>query len=102
MIRIEAVWLTDGHWLKFSQALDLPEAADPGLAKLKDRKKAREQVEELVRRAIGALRFDEAVARLKAAGVGCTEVLPLERVLEAPQAQSPGKLRDIAFRGFQF
>nr|WP_145549896.1 CoA transferase [Variovorax boronicumulans] len=94
--------LTDGHWLKFCQALDLPEAADTSLAKLKDRKKARERVEELVRRAIGALPFDAAVARLKAASVGCTEVLPLERVLDAPQAQSPGKLRDVAFRGLQF
>lgn len=94
--------LTDGHWLKFCQALDLPEAADAGLARLKDRKKAREQVEELVSRAIGALPFDAVVASLKAAGVGCTEVLPLERVLEAPQAQSPGKLREVAFRGLQF
>lgn len=94
--------LTDGHWIKFCQALDLPEATASGLAKLKDRKKARDQVEELVRRAIGALPFDEAVARLKAAGVGCTEVLPLERVLEAPQAHAPGKLRDVAFRGLRF
>lgn len=94
--------LTDGHWLKFCQALDLPEAADAGLAKLKDRKKARERVEELVRRAIGTLPFDAAVARLKAAGVGCTEVLPLERVLDAPQARAPGKLRSVAFRGLQF
>lgn len=94
--------LTDGHWLKFCQALDLPEAADAGLAKLKDRKKARERVEELVRHAIGALPFDAAVARLKAAGVGCTEVLPLERVLDAPQARAPGKLRSVAFRGLQF
>ncbi|RCW64750.1 CaiB/BaiF CoA transferase family protein [Pseudorhodoferax soli] len=94
--------LTDGHWLKFCQALDLPEAADASLARLKDRKKARTQVEALVRRAIAALPFDDAVARLKAAGVGCTEVLPLERVLDAPQARSAGKLRDVAFRGLQF
>jgi crotonobetainyl-CoA:carnitine CoA-transferase CaiB-like acyl-CoA transferase len=94
--------LTDGHWLKFCQALDLPQAADPALARLKDRKKAREEVEALVRRAIGALPFDAAVARLKAAGVGCTEVLPLERVLDAPQAQAAGKLRAVAFRGLQF
>jgi crotonobetainyl-CoA:carnitine CoA-transferase CaiB-like acyl-CoA transferase len=41
-------------------------------------------------------------ARLKAAGVGFTEVLPLERVLEAPQARHPGKLRNVQFRDFQF
>lgn len=94
--------LTDGHWLKFCEAMGLPQAGDPQLAKLRERKKAREQVESIVKTAIGALRFDEAVARLKAGGVGCTEVLPLERVLEAPQAHVPGKLRQVSFRGLDF
>ncbi|KQP23332.1 CaiB/BaiF CoA-transferase family protein [Pseudorhodoferax sp. Leaf267] len=94
--------LTDGHWLKFCEAMDLPEARDPALAKLRERKKAREQVEGLVKQAIGALTFDVAMSRLKTAGVGCTEVLPIERVLEAPQAHTPGKLRQVAFRGLQF
>jgi crotonobetainyl-CoA:carnitine CoA-transferase CaiB-like acyl-CoA transferase len=34
--------------------------------------------------------------------MGFTEVLPLERVLEAPQAHQPGKLRALNFRGLDF
>jgi len=94
--------LTDGHWLKFCEAMGLPQASDAALATLRLRKKAREQVEEIVRRAIGQHRFDDVVARLKAAGVGCTEVLPLERVMDAPQAQQPGKARALRFRGLDF
>ena len=40
--------------------------------------------------------------KLKTAGVGATEVLPLERVLEAPQARQPGKLRAVKFRDLDF
>ncbi|CAM4141821.1 Succinyl-CoA--L-malate CoA-transferase beta subunit [Bordetella tumbae] len=94
--------LTDGHWLKFCQAMGLPQADDASLYHLRDRKKAREQVEDIVKEAIAAYPFDEAVARLKAGGVGCTEVLPLERVLEAPQAHQPGKLRQVRYRGLDF
>ena len=35
-------------------------------------------------------------------GVGFTEVLPLERVLDAPQARQPGKLRQVHYRGLAF
>jgi crotonobetainyl-CoA:carnitine CoA-transferase CaiB-like acyl-CoA transferase len=93
--------LTDAHWLKFCEALDLPQARDPALAQLRNRKKARDQVEGVVKAAIAALTFDAATARLQAAGVGSTEVLPLERVLEAPQAH-PGKLRPVKYRGLEF
>jgi crotonobetainyl-CoA:carnitine CoA-transferase CaiB-like acyl-CoA transferase len=96
---IYLLMLSDAHWHKFCQAMGLPEADDESLATLKLRKKARERVEEIVRRAIEAHRFDDAVARLKAAGVGFTEVLPLERVLEAPQAR---QLRRLKFRNYQF
>ncbi len=94
--------LTDSHWRKFCQALGLPEADDEGLATLRLRKKARERVEAVVKDAIARLPFEEAETRLKTAGVGCTEVLPLERVLEAPQARQPGKLRPVGFRGLSF
>ena len=94
--------LTDGHWQKFCEAMQLPQAGDPALATLRLRKKAREEVEDLVRRAIARHGLDDASARLKAAGVGCTEVLPLERVLEAPQAHQPGKLREVDYRGLKF
>jgi len=92
--------LNDTHWLKFSQAMALPQ--DDSLATLRQRKKARERVEALVKDAIAAQSFESVAARLKAAGVGFTEVLPLERVLEAPQARHPGKLRKVRFRDFQF
>ena len=92
--------LTDAHWLKFCQAMDLPN--DASLATLRQRKKAREQVEARVKQAVAAHPFDAVVARLKSAGVGFTEVLPLERVLETPQARQPGTLRNVRLRGYEF
>jgi crotonobetainyl-CoA:carnitine CoA-transferase CaiB-like acyl-CoA transferase len=94
--------LTDSHWLKLSRALDMPEADDPELATLRNRKKRREEVEAAVRAAIGRLSYEQAEACLSAAGVGFTEVLPLERVLEAPQARTTGKLREFSFFGLDF
>jgi crotonobetainyl-CoA:carnitine CoA-transferase CaiB-like acyl-CoA transferase len=94
--------LTDAHWQKLAAALTMTEAGDPELAKLRDRKKQRERVEAAVRAAVGALAYDEATGRLRDAGVGFTEILPLERVLDTPQAHQPGKLRDVTFRGLRF
>lgn len=99
---IYLLMLNDSHWLKFCQALGLPEADDPSLAELRQRKKARERVEALVKAAVASRGFDDVATRLKRAGMGCTEVLPLERVLEAPQARQPGKLRPVAFREHAF
>lgn len=92
--------LNDAHWLKFCQAMEIPH--DESLATLRLRKKAREMIEELVKASIAARSFDRAAACLKAAGVGFTEVLPLERVLDAPQARHPGKLRRVRFRDLEF
>ncbi|MFT3966485.1 MAG: CaiB/BaiF CoA-transferase family protein [Sphingobium sp.] len=94
--------LTDAHWAKLTRALDMPEDGDPAYAKLRDRKKARETVEAAVRTAVAHYDYEEAEARLRAAGLGFNEVLPLERVLDAPQARQPGKLRDLDFRGLSF
>ncbi len=94
--------LTDAHWQKLTGALSMPEADDPELAKLRERKKQRERVEAAVRTVVGKLSYDEAATRLREAAVGFTEVLPLERVLESPQAHQPGKLRNLAFRGLHF
>ncbi len=94
--------LNDGHWLKFCQALKMPQANDEALATLRQRKKARDEVEDIVKAAIGAQSFDAIAAALSAAGVGFTEVLPIERVLEAPQAHQPGKLREVKFRNLNF
>jgi crotonobetainyl-CoA:carnitine CoA-transferase CaiB-like acyl-CoA transferase len=92
--------LNDAHWLKFCQAMGL--ASDQSLATLRQRKKAREKVEGLVKATVAAHSYDQVAARLKAAGVGFTEVLPLERVLDAPQARHAGKLRNVHFRGYEF
>lgn len=97
---IYLLMLNDTHWLKFCQALSL--ANDESLATLRQRKKAREPVENLVKSAVAAQPFEALAARLQAAGVGFTEVLPLERVLDAPQAREPGKLRSVQFRGLEF
>ena len=94
--------LTDAHWAKLTKALDMPEAGDPDLAKLRDRKKRRESVEAAVGAAMGRFTFAEIETRLQGAGLGFTEVLPLERVLEKPQAHQPGKLRELSFRGLRF
>jgi crotonobetainyl-CoA:carnitine CoA-transferase CaiB-like acyl-CoA transferase len=94
--------LTDAHWAKLTQAFDMPEAGDPAYAKLRDRKAARETVEAAVRAAVGKYSLAEAERRLRAAGLGFNEVMPLERVLDAPQARQAGKLRELEFRGLRF
>jgi crotonobetainyl-CoA:carnitine CoA-transferase CaiB-like acyl-CoA transferase len=97
---IYLLMLNDTHWLKFCQAMELP--SDESLTTLRQRKKVREKVEGLVKAAVAAHSFEAAATRLKAGGVGFTEVVPLERVLDAPQARQPGKLRNVQFRDFQF
>ena len=94
--------LTDTHWAKLTKALAMPEHGDETLLKLRDRKALRERVETAVSTAMGALTFAEAEAKLREAGLGFNEVMPLERVLEKPQARQPGKLRDVEFRGLHF
>jgi len=94
--------LTDAHWAKLTKALDMPENGNPDYAKLRDRKKERDTVEAAVRAAVGKYEFEEVERRLRAAGLGFNEVMPLERVLEKPQARQPGKLREVDFRGLHF
>lgn len=94
--------LTDAHWAKLTRALDMPEDGNPQYAKLRDRKKARDEVEAAVRAAVGKFDFAEVEHRLRDAGIGFNEVMPLERVLEKPQAHQPGKLRELDFRGLHF
>lgn len=94
--------ITDAHWRKLSTSLNMAEANDPELMQLRHRKKQRERVEAAVRNTIATLSYDEAVARLRVGGVGFTEVLPVERVLDSDQARQPGKLRTFEFRGLKF
>jgi crotonobetainyl-CoA:carnitine CoA-transferase CaiB-like acyl-CoA transferase len=97
---IYLLMLNDSHWRKFCEAVEVP--TDESLATVRQRRKAREKVERLVKASVAARSFDRMAACLRAAGVGFTEVVPLERVLDAPQAQQPGKLRPVGFRGFEF
>lgn len=94
--------LTDAHWAKLTGALEMPEHAKPEFTRLRDRKSARDEVEAAVRTAVGKFDFDEVERRLRGAGLGFNEVMPLERVLEKPQARQPGKLRELDFRGLHF
>lgn len=94
--------MSDAHWRKLTSALDMPESDNEGMATLRQRKKLREEVEAAVRAGIGKFTYDEATTRLREAGVGFNEVLPLQRVLDAPQAHQPGKLRELDYRGLHF
>ena len=94
--------LTDAHWARLTKALDMPEDGNPEFVRLRDRKKAREEVEAAVRAAVGKFDFGEVERRLRDAGIGFNEVMPLDRVLEKPQARQPGKLRELDFRGLHF
>ncbi|MCP5404224.1 MAG: CoA transferase [Novosphingobium sp.] len=94
--------MSDAHWRKLTASLDMPESDNEEMATLRQRKKLRDDVEAAVRAGVGKFTYDEAAARLRDAGLGFNEVLPLERVLDAPQAHQPGKLREFDFRGLQF
>ena len=99
---IYLVMLSDAHWTKFCQAMSLPQAGDASLVTMRDRKKRRPEVESIVTDAMRAHTFDNAAARLKAAGIGFTEVKAAATVLDEPQAHQPGKLSDVRFQGFNF
>ncbi len=97
---IYLVMLTDRHWADFWRALGRD--VDPQLATLRQRKKARSGVEQLVRGAVHAYGYDELAAVLGAARFGFTEVLPMERVLGAPQARHGAKVARLTFQGLPF
>ncbi|WP_412065889.1 CoA transferase [Rhizobium sp. SYY.PMSO] len=94
------VMLTDDHWRRFCMAANI--TPDPEFVTLRHRRKRRAEVEAIVARAVGNLPYDEIAARLAAAGVGFTEVLSADRVLDAPQANEPMKYSEIPFAGFNF
>lgn len=99
---IYLVMLTDAHWAKFCQALALPQAGDPALATMRQRKKQRAQVDEIVRNAMCSAPFEDIAVRLQRAGVGFTEVKSTTEVLDEAQARQPGKVQPVAFGGLRF
>ena len=97
---IYLVMLSDEHWRRFCRAAGLE--ADPELATLRDRRRNREKVETVVAGAVAKFDYDAISAKLAAEGVGHTEVLSADRVLDAPQAREPKKYAEIAFADYQF
>lgn len=94
------VMLTDEHWRRFCAAAGLQPA--PELATLRQRRKDRSRVEAMVSSAVNDLSYDDLTERLDENGVGYTEVLPLDRVLEAPHAKVKGKVSEFRFGDYAF
>jgi crotonobetainyl-CoA:carnitine CoA-transferase CaiB-like acyl-CoA transferase len=97
---IYLVMLTDEHWRRFCLAAGV--TSDPELATLRQRRKNRPAVEQIVAEAVAASSYTDLTAVLSAAGVGFTEVLPGDKVLEAEQARNPPKYSMVPFASFSF
>jgi len=99
---IYIIMLTDAHWRKSCEALAIPAELSARYATMRDRKKGRSAVEEILRTAVKARTYDEVAARMEAAGVGHTEVRDFPTVLDEPQARQPGKLKAVSFGHLDF
>lgn len=97
---IYLVMLTDRHWADFWGAVGA--AVDPGLSTLRERKKQRDDVEALVRSIVNSMTYEDLAAKLGAARFGFTEVLPMDRVLDAPHARHGSKVSHLTFQDFGF
>ncbi len=97
---IYLVMLTDGHWNKFCAAVDIKPG--PDFATLRQRRRERDQVESMVSDTVSLITFDELALKLDAQGVGYTEVLPFDRVLDAPQAHFGNKTSEFGFKDYAF
>lgn len=97
---IYLVMLTDEHWRKFCLAAGIE--TDPELASLRQRRKHRPAVEDLVTRSVSKFSYSALTAALSVAGVGFTEVLSSDKVLEAEQARNPPKCSSVPFTDFTF
>ncbi|CAN7718044.1 CaiB/BaiF CoA transferase family protein [Neorhizobium tomejilense] len=97
---IYLVMLTDEHWRKFCLAARIE--LDPELATLRQRRKHRPVVEDIVAGAVKDKSYEALSATLAAAGVGFTEVLSGDKVLDVEQAQNPPKYTKVPFASFTF
>ncbi|MCX8997213.1 CoA transferase [Rhizobiaceae bacterium BDR2-2] len=97
---IYLVMLTDEHWRRFCQATAV--TPSPEFATLRQRRRQRPEVEEIVAKAVHTKTYDELAEHLSAAGMGFTEVLSADRVLDAPQARVPGKYSELGFADLNF
>jgi len=94
------VMLTDEHWRRFCLGVGLE--PDPELATLRQRRARRPEVEGAVTQRIMSHDYESLASMLGQAGVGFTEVLPLDRVLATPQAQAGDKIATFDFGGYAF
>jgi crotonobetainyl-CoA:carnitine CoA-transferase CaiB-like acyl-CoA transferase len=94
------VMLTDEHWRRFCRAVSM--TTDPELATLRQRRKHRPLVEELVAAAVRSFTYEQIAERLSAEGVGFTEVLSSDKVLTVPQAREPRKFSEFPFANYNF
>ena len=94
--------LSDSHWQRFCEVMKLPQANDPALRTRQQRRERSEELEALVTATVRSLSFDDNVARLNSAGLGFTEVRRYREVLNDPQAQHPGKVSFVTFRGHRY
>jgi crotonobetainyl-CoA:carnitine CoA-transferase CaiB-like acyl-CoA transferase len=94
------VMLNDDHWRKFCGAMKID--PDEDLATLRDRRRQRQRVEEIVSTAVAQFDYDQLASVLSQFGVGFTEVLSADRVLGTPQAQAPGKYSEFVFSEYDF
>ncbi len=92
------VMMTDGHWRKFCEAMELPEGNDAQLATSAQRKEHRKRVETIVSEAVRSMAYDQIAARLSAIDFGYTEVKPAAEVLNDLQAREPGKVVQVVNR----
>jgi crotonobetainyl-CoA:carnitine CoA-transferase CaiB-like acyl-CoA transferase len=99
---IYLVMLTDAHWQKFWGAIGKLDQIDSSLSSLRERKKQRPLVEGLMRSAVKDWKYDPLADRLGAAGLGFTEVLAPDAVLDAPQARDPRKFSKVHFGAYDF
>ncbi len=97
---IYLVMLNDDHWRKFCAAMKIEPIAE--LATLRDRRRERPRVEEIVRTAVARCNYEELALAFSEHGVGFTEVLSADRVLGTPQAQAPGKYSEFEFKDYDF
>ena len=91
--------LSDQHWVRFCEMSALPEGSAPDLQTRKQRQAQGARVEAAVRDCVARHTYDDLALKLQDAGLGFTEVLPPERVLDDPQARVAGKVAPVDYLG---
>jgi crotonobetainyl-CoA:carnitine CoA-transferase CaiB-like acyl-CoA transferase len=92
--------VNDALWRSFCAALSLTEqAADPDIATSAQRLARKAYVDQVAGEAIGRLSRDEALARLRAAGIPCAPVNNFGETLQDEHVRSGGKLYKVSYDG---